>query len=118
MGGKLAGRRVRGGPGCDRLRLKGVRKTAVWERGLWAWGEEGAGRWREGFWGGGSKGSGRKRAASNASRRCLWRPDALEAALSLPDEMNPGGRTQNSSLRNKRLECPAHRVSGERWGAR
>ena len=68
--------------------------------------------------GGGSKGSGRKRAASNASRRCLWRPDALEAALSLPDGMNPGGRTQNSSLRYKRLERPAHKVSGERWGAR
>ena len=68
--------------------------------------------------GGGSKGSGRTRAASNASRRYLWRPDALEAALSLPDGMNPGGRTQNSSLRYKRLERPAHRVSGERWGAR
>jgi len=68
--------------------------------------------------GGGSKGSGRKRAASNASRRCLWRPDALAAALSLADGMNPGGRTQNSSLRYKRLERPAHWVSGERWGAR
>jgi len=64
--------------------------------------------------GGGSKGSARKRAASNASRRCLWRPDALEAALSLPDGMNPAGRTQNSSLRYKRLERPAHRVSGEK----
>jgi len=41
----------------------------------------------------------------------------LEAALSLPDGMNPGGRTQNSSLRYKRLERPAHRVSGEKWGA-
>jgi len=51
--------------------------------------------------GGGSKVSGHKRAASNASRRCLWRPDALEAALSLPDGMNPGGRTENSSLRYK-----------------
>jgi len=68
--------------------------------------------------GGGSKASGRKRAASNASRRCLWRPDALEAALSLPDGMNPGGRTQNSSLRYKGLQGSAHRVSGERWGAR
>jgi len=35
MGGKLAGRRVwGGGPGCERLRLKGVRRTAAWERGL------------------------------------------------------------------------------------
>jgi len=68
--------------------------------------------------GGGSKTSGRKRAASNASRRYLWRPDALEAALSLPDGINTGGRTQNSSLRYKRLERPAHRVSRERWGAR
>ena len=68
--------------------------------------------------GGESKASGRKRATSNASRRCLWCPDALEAALSLPDGINPGGRTQNSSLRYKRLERPAHRVSGERWGAR
>ena len=76
----------------------------------------GAGRRVSG--GGGSKASGRKRAASNASRRCLWRPDTLEAALSLPDGMNPGGRTQNSSLRYKRLERPAHSVSGERWGTR
>jgi len=68
--------------------------------------------------GGGSKVSGRKRAASNAFRRCLWRPDAFEAALSLPDRMNQGGRAQNSSLRYKRLERPAHRVSGQRWGAR
>jgi len=68
--------------------------------------------------GGGSMASGCKRAASNASRRCLWRPDALEAALSLPDGMNPGGGTEDSSLRYKRLERPAHRVSGERWGAR
>jgi len=71
-----------------------------------------------GFLGGGSKASGRKRAASNACRRCLWRPDTLEAALSLPDGMNPGGRTRNSSLHYKRLEPPAHRVSEERWGAR
>jgi len=63
--------------------------------------------------GGGSKASGGKRAASNASRCCLWRPDALEAALSLPDGVNPGGRTQNSSLRYKRLERPAQQ--GE-WG--
>ena len=66
----------------------------------------------------GSKACGRKRAASNASRRCLWRPDALEVALSLPDGVNPGGRTQNSSFRYKRLERPAHRVSGERCSAR
>jgi len=68
--------------------------------------------------GGGSKASGRKRAASNASRGCLWRPDALEVALSLQDGINPGGRTQNSSLHYKRLEHPAYKVSGERWGAR
>ena len=37
-----------------------------------------------------------------------------DAALSLPDGMSPGGRTQNRSLRYKRLERPAHRVSGER----
>jgi len=80
--------------------------------------EEETGRWREGFWWGGSKASGGKRAASNASRRCLWRPDALEAALSLPDGITPGRRTQNSSLRYKRLERLAYRVSRERWGAR
>jgi len=68
--------------------------------------------------GGGSAVSGRKRAASNASRCRLWCPDALEVAVSLLDGINPGGHTQNSSLRYKCLECPAHRVSGERWGAR
>jgi len=72
-----------------------------------------------GFLGGvGSKASGRKRAASNASRRCLWHPDTFEAALSLPDGINTGASTQNSSLRYKCLERPAHRVSPERWGAR
>jgi len=88
--------------------------------GTWTLGAKGGRGWAlEGqFLGGGSKASGRKRAASNASRRCLWRPDALEAALSLRDGMNPGGRTQNSSLHYKRLERLAHRVSGERWGAR
>jgi len=45
-------------------------------------------------------------------------PDALDAALSLPDGMSPGRRTQNRSLRYKRLERPAHRVSGERQNAR
>ena len=59
-----------------------------------------------------------KRAASNASGRASQRPDALDAALSLPDGMSPGGRTQNRSLRYKRLERPAHRVSGERQNAR
>jgi len=39
-------------------------------------------------------------------------PDALEAALSLPDGINPGGCTKNSSLRYKCLERLAHRVSG------
>jgi len=42
-----------GGPGCERLGLKGVHRTAAWERGLQARREEQAGRWREGFWGGG-----------------------------------------------------------------
>jgi len=107
-----------GGPGCERLRLKGVSRTAARERGLLTRRKEGAGRGREGLWGGGSKASGRKAAESNASRRYLWRPDALEAALSLLDGMNPCGLTQNSSLRNKRLERPAHRVRGERWGSR
>jgi len=46
------------------------------------------------------------------------RPDSLDAALSLPDGMSPGGRTQNRSLRYKRLERPAHRVSWERQNAR
>jgi len=40
-----------------------------------------------------------------------------DAAVSLPDGMSPGGRTQNRSLRYKRLERPAH-VSGERQNAR
>jgi len=39
--------------GCERLRLKGVRRTPAWERGPYARREEEAGRWREGFWGGG-----------------------------------------------------------------
>ena len=88
--------------------------------GTWTLGTKGGRGWalEGGFLGGGSKASGCNRAASNASRRCLWRADALEAALSLPDGMNPGGRGQNSSLRYKRLERPAHRVSGEKWGAR
>ena len=46
------------------------------------------------------------------------RPDALDAALSLRDGMSLGGRTQNRSLRYKRLERPAHRVSRERQNAR
>jgi len=46
------------------------------------------------------------------------RQDALDAALSLPDGMSPGGRTHNRSLRYKRQEHPAHRVSGERPNAR
>jgi len=59
-----------------------------------------------------------KRAAFNGSGRRLARPDALDAAVALPDGMNPGRRTQNRSLRYKRLEHPAHRVSGERQNAR
>jgi len=80
--------------------------------------KEEAGGWRKGFWVGGSKASGRKRAASNASRRYLWRPDALEVSLSLPDGINPGGRTQKSCLHYKRRESPAHRVNWKRRGAR
>jgi len=89
--------------------------------GTWTVGAKGGRGWalQRVFLGGvGSKASGRKRAASNESKHCRWRPDALEAALSLPDGMNPGGHTQNSSLCYKCLECPAHRLSGERWGAR
>jgi len=37
----------------------------------------------------------------------------MEAALSVPDGMNPGGRTQNSSLRYKSLEQSS--PQGE-WG--
>jgi len=59
-----------------------------------------------------------KRAGSNESGRASQRPDALDAALSLPDGMSPGGRTQNRSLHYKRLERPAHRVTGERQNAR
>jgi len=59
-----------------------------------------------------------KRAASNASRRSLAGPDALDTALSLPDGMSPGGRTQKRSLRYKHLERPVHRVSRERQNAR
>ena len=46
------------------------------------------------------------------------RPDALDSALSLLDGMSPGGRTQNRSLRYKRLERLAHRLSRERQNAR
>ena len=42
----------------------------------------------------------------------LIHPDALDSALSLPDSLRQGGRTQNRSLPYKRLERPAHRVSG------
>ena len=59
-----------------------------------------------------------KRAAYNAAGCGLARPDALDAALSLPDGMSQGRRTQNRSLRFKRLERPAHRVSGERQNVR
>ena len=67
---------------------------------------------------GGSNASGHKRAASTASGRLLAPPDALDAALSLPDRMSPGGHTQNRSLRYKCLECLSHRVSGESQNAR
>jgi len=59
-----------------------------------------------------------KRAASNASGHRLARPDTLDAALAVPEGMSPGRRTQNRSLGYKRLESPAHRVSGERLTAR
>ena len=39
-------------------------------------------------------------------------------SLALPDRMSLGGGTQNWSLRYKRLECLAHKVSGERQNAR
>jgi len=42
----------------------------------------------------------------------------LDMALSLPDGMSPGGRTQNRSLRYNHLERPAYRVSRERQNAR
>jgi len=60
--------------------------------GTWTLGAKGGRGWalEAGFLGGegGSKVSERKRAASKAARRCQWRPDALEAALSLPDGIN------------------------------
>jgi len=59
-----------------------------------------------------------RRAASNASGRASQRPDALDSALSLLDGMSPGGRTQNRSLRYKRLERLAHRLSWERQNGR
>ena len=59
-----------------------------------------------------------KRAASNASGRRLVRLDALDAAVSLPDGMSPRRPTQNRRLCYKRLERPAHRVSGEKQNAR
>ena len=89
--------------------------------GTWTLGAKGGKGWalEGGFLGGGgSKLSGRKRAVSNASRHCLSCPHELEAALSLLDGINPGGRTHNSSLCYKRLERPAHMVSREGWGAR
>jgi len=121
--GRKAGGRacLAGGPGCERVRLKGVRRMAEWQHGNGDFRCEGRKRLGAGgrvSGGGGSKASGRKRAASNASRRCVWRPEALEVALSLPDGMNPGGRTQNSSFCYKGLERPAHSVRGERWSAR
>ena len=41
-----------------------------------------------------------------------------DAALSLPDGMSLGRYTQNWSLRYKRLERLAHRLSGECQNAR
>ena len=73
--------------------------------------EEEAGRCREGFWGG-------FKVSVEKEPRPMSRPDALDAALSLPDRINPDGRTQNSSLHYKRLEHPAHRVSRVRWSTR
>ena len=97
--------------------LKDVRRRAAWECGLYVPREAEAGPWRARFWGG-SRASERTRAVSNASRCCLWRLDGLEVALSLPDRINPGGRTPNSTLRYKCLEVPAHWVSRERCSAR
>ena len=59
-----------------------------------------------------------RKSASGHIGRASQRPDTLGAALSLPDGMSPGGRTQNKSLHYKRLEYPAHKVSGERQDAR
>jgi len=59
-----------------------------------------------------------KRAMSNASGRASQGPDTLDAALSLPDGMSPGGRTQNRSLSYKRLARLVDRVSGVRQNAR
>jgi len=59
-----------------------------------------------------------KRAVSNVSGLASQHLDVLNGALSLLDGMTPGGPTQNSSLCYKRLERPAHRVSGERQNVR
>jgi len=67
---------------------------------------------------GGQMGQDANRAASNASGRAGQCLDALDAALSLLDRMSPGRRTQNRSLRYKRLERPAHGVRRERQNAR
>jgi len=68
---------------------------------------------------GGSNASGRKkgrvqcvRTLTCASGRIWTRP------FHFSDGMSPGGRTQNRSLRYKRLERPVHRVSRERQNAR
>ena len=59
-----------------------------------------------------------RQGGSNASGRTRQRLDALDAARSLLDGMSPGGGTQNRTLRYTRLECPAHRVSGESQNTR
>ena len=59
-----------------------------------------------------------KKATSNESGRCFSRLDALDTSLEPPDEMSPSGRTQNWSLRYKRLARLTHRVSREKQNAK
>jgi len=116
-GKKAGGRTYRGGGRMERCCSR--KTSAKWQHGNRCIGSEGMKR--QGAGGrvsggclrqGGPTASGGKTAASNGSERGLARPDALDVALSLPDEMSLGGRTQNRSLLYKRLERLAHRVSG------
>jgi len=93
-GRKVGGPECRGGPGISEVAVESRPQNGRME--TWTLGAKGERGWAlvgEILEGEGSKASGRKRAASNASRRCLWHPDALEAPLSLPDAINTGGRT-------------------------
>jgi len=117
---KLAGGSIRGGGREERCR--GYKRASKGQHENGCIGSEGmrrlvaGGRVSGGWLGqGGHMGQDTKRALSNASRHwhASQRPDALEVAISLPDRMSLGRRTQNRSLSYKRLERPAHRVSGE-----